>query len=624
MESENLKQADAMNPQEHKATGLNNIDGSIHPHSVHIPVMGTGFTVDTPLRVAKYGISSVVSIGDDILLEQMREYHSGQNGVAYQQIEETEPDYRARRITAYLNLVDDLVKKQFAELQKSAFQPGSEITRYFSLLPDSVLKMAYERMCREKDADEKQQMQQILRDAISPGSIDVNIMTKVDGDRYKNGEKLPREEAVAMSALRGYAMSRLSSSIVLSAGMNPGLFTYISTFDDFMPDKSGHLKKKVVLKVSDYRSAMIQGRLLAKKGVWVSEFRIESGLNCGGHAFASKGHLTGPILHEFNTNRQALKDKLFEMWGKALGLTASDDRDNEYPICITYQGGIGTFEEDTFIRKFYNLDGTGWGTPFLLVPEVTNVDDDHLKRLIKAGESDVALSNHSPLGVPFWSLQTSSSEDNRKKLIDAGMPGSSCPKGYLASNTEFTKVPICRASRVYQHKKLKQLNKDDSQSELLPVIKENVLEKSCLCVDLAAGALKKNDIADNVHSAVCCGPNIVNFNRKATLEEMMDHIYGRFCLISSLDRMHLFIAELLMYIDYLKTEYEEYIQGLSERTEKYFNEFTKNLSDGVEYYRNMASEVGKKKKDQFLTDLEAASTRLSNMINGVTAKISVP
>ena len=38
-------------------------------HSFHIPVMGIGFTVDTPVKVAQYGIDSVVSIVDDILLE---------------------------------------------------------------------------------------------------------------------------------------------------------------------------------------------------------------------------------------------------------------------------------------------------------------------------------------------------------------------------------------------------------------------------------------------------------------------------------------------------------------------------------------------------------------------------
>jgi hypothetical protein len=46
------------------------------PHTFHIPVMGTSFTVDTPLKVARYGISSVVSLVDDVLVEQMRRFHS--------------------------------------------------------------------------------------------------------------------------------------------------------------------------------------------------------------------------------------------------------------------------------------------------------------------------------------------------------------------------------------------------------------------------------------------------------------------------------------------------------------------------------------------------------------------
>ena len=54
-----------------------------------------------------------------------------------------------------------------------------------------------------------------------------------------------------------------------------------------------------MLKVSDFHSAVVQGKFLAKRGLWVSEYRIESGLNCGGHAFATKGLLLGPILDEF-------------------------------------------------------------------------------------------------------------------------------------------------------------------------------------------------------------------------------------------------------------------------------------------------------------------------------------
>lgn len=34
-------------------------------HTFHIPVMGLAFTIDSPLRVAHYGIDSVISIMDD-------------------------------------------------------------------------------------------------------------------------------------------------------------------------------------------------------------------------------------------------------------------------------------------------------------------------------------------------------------------------------------------------------------------------------------------------------------------------------------------------------------------------------------------------------------------------------
>ena len=43
------------------------------PHSFHIPVLGVGYSVDTPLKVARYGISSVMSIVDDALLEKYLE-----------------------------------------------------------------------------------------------------------------------------------------------------------------------------------------------------------------------------------------------------------------------------------------------------------------------------------------------------------------------------------------------------------------------------------------------------------------------------------------------------------------------------------------------------------------------
>ncbi len=65
------------------------------PHSFHIPVMGTGFTIDTPLRVARYGISSVISLVDDILVEQMRKFYCEKHDVPYEEITSGSPDARA-------------------------------------------------------------------------------------------------------------------------------------------------------------------------------------------------------------------------------------------------------------------------------------------------------------------------------------------------------------------------------------------------------------------------------------------------------------------------------------------------------------------------------------------------
>ena len=64
--------------------------------------------------------------------------------------------------------------------------------------------------------------------------------------------------------------------------------------------------------------------------------------------------------------------------------------------------GIGTYEEDKFLHRHYNIESTGWGTPFLLVPEATTVDEATLKLLCAAKEKDVVLSRNSPLGVRFY------------------------------------------------------------------------------------------------------------------------------------------------------------------------------------------------------------------------------
>ena len=67
-------------------------------HSFHIPVMGIGHSVDTPIRVAPLGISSVISLVDDFLLETIRKYYAEKFGLAYHKIPNNETDGRAKRV----------------------------------------------------------------------------------------------------------------------------------------------------------------------------------------------------------------------------------------------------------------------------------------------------------------------------------------------------------------------------------------------------------------------------------------------------------------------------------------------------------------------------------------------
>ena len=90
-------------------------------HTFHIPVLGLGYSIDTPLKVARYGISSTMSIVDDELIERMRRHHSQLNGEDFAPVLKNDEDARAKRITLYLNLVDRLVKRQFEALKAMPF-----------------------------------------------------------------------------------------------------------------------------------------------------------------------------------------------------------------------------------------------------------------------------------------------------------------------------------------------------------------------------------------------------------------------------------------------------------------------------------------------------------------------
>jgi len=563
-------------------------------HSFHIPVMGTGHSVDTPIRVAPLGITSVISIVDDLLLERIRKHYSEKFALPYEKIPRYAQDGRARRITAYLETVAEIVHRKMDAVKSLPFFAENDKKKYFDLLPDgSHPKEEYAKFVGMSPGPERDRLEKDLTNAMVPGSIDVNIMVKLDRINLdKHGKPLSEEFSDAKAAFRGYANSTLRSGIVLSAGINQSLFGYMTRFKDFYRDATGELKKKIILKVTDFRSTLVQGRLLAKKGLEVFEFRIESGLNCGGHAFASNGHLLPSLLKEFKEKRdelvaefQPLIHKYYEAmgWEYPKGIKAT-------PL-ITVQGGIGTNGEARRMMEDFGMDRTGWASPFLLVPEATCVDDATRELLRQAGEDDLYLSGFSPLGVPFNNIRRSGSEISIRKKAEAGKPGSPCPKGFLVSNTEFTTVPICLASSEYQDQKLKELEASQLSAAEKEEARADIVDKACLCEHLGNGALIALGIVaeSNSPQAICPGPNIAWFKKLYTLKEMVDHIYGRGESLVPPERPHMFAKEIEMYVDY----FEKVVQRCTytEMEVKKLREFKTNLENGMDLCLRFAEKV---------------------------------
>jgi len=561
-------------------------------HSFHIPVMGLAYTIDSPIRVAHYGISSVISIADDDLIEKMNAFYHQKFNLPYQEISQKVSDYRAKRITSYLNLVDKIVKEKFENFKNELVESKEAVENYMAMLPNkSEIKKGLQSFIDE-GFHWKENIKNYVEKHLSAGAIDVNIMTKLDKDNFENNEQLPVIFNDAHAALRGFANSTVNSSLVLSAGMNPRLYSYFENFDAFYPDENNHLQKKITLKVSDFRSAMIQGNFLAKKGLWVSEYRIESGLNCGGHAFATEGLLLGPIMEEFKQKKEQLVQSAHELMVKALEQKGKLIPQQPLDLKITVQGGVGTSEEHEFLLDYYQVDSVGWGTPFLLVSEATSVDQATRKLLINAKEEDLYLSHISPLGVPFNTLRGTTNEIIKQKRIQESKAGSSCPKKFLALNKDAQGNGICTASKKYQDGKLEKLeaNKNNLSIENYEKVKQSITEKSCLCVGLANASYLENNIkikGQDQGVVICPGPNMAYFDQEISLSKMVQHIYGNTNILRNTNRPHFFVKELKMYIDYLKKDIQAIGNEINNAKTKKLESFKNNLLEGIAYYQNL-------------------------------------
>ena len=185
--------------------------------------------------MACFGINSAISVIEDNILEVMRKYYYQQNNEPYIAITIKDEDYRARRITDYLNLMQRIVTSKMDKIKTSTFEAGSDLVKYFEMLPDtSMLKEKYHEWLFTSNPEKKGMLENFLRKLVVPGSVEVNIMTKVDKENLDKNKDIIENGSDALTALKGYAKSELTnSSLIFSAGMNPRLYNYMESFSDF-------------------------------------------------------------------------------------------------------------------------------------------------------------------------------------------------------------------------------------------------------------------------------------------------------------------------------------------------------------------------------------------------------
>lgn len=541
-------------------------------HKIHIPVMGICYTADTPIRVAHLGITSVISLVDDGLLEEYRMAYAERLGLDLGSPQTT----RIGRIRSYLDFVADEVERKFTHLCACRFDGGSDKDLYFLMLPlDSRLRVEYDGIFA-KTGTARIAAEAALTEKMEPGEIQANIMVGLNHDE------------AAFDAVRGFAASKVAGALVLSAGVNLSVFEEIAKCKDFYRTGTRPPKKKIILKVSDYRSALIQGRYLAKKGLEVYEYRIESGVNCGGHAFFESKKLLLDVVREFVEKRKELFETTRSMIEKTGNLPPLS------PARITAQGGLCAPEDIAQVLSL-GIDGVGVGTPFLLVPQATSVDKETRRLLMSAKPEDVCISHASPLGIPFVNLQTSTAAriceqkiqeyfapESEKSGSSELKPGFPCRQHYLCQNIPGFDHPVCMASREYVMHRLAEIDKLEQEDieackmqshhadenhersressaanaceNSMAVIRKKydklrrvTLSRECICRFLGnAGREEIREKSPSLHYqpecvavargsqpartrepvTICPNPDIGYFDREYTLLEMMQHLYG--------------------------------------------------------------------------------------------------
>jgi hypothetical protein len=223
------------------------------------------------------------------------------------------------------------------------------------------------------------------------------------------------------------------------------------------------------------------------------------------------------------------------------------------------------------------------------------------------------------LGVPFNNLRGNTKDIEKEAYIEQNTPGNPCPKKYAALSNEFGEPTLCTASRKFQKLKIAELKESGLNEDEFKQEYDKIVVKSCICVGLGTSALLVNHLDTKVEKpgvSICPGPNMAYFSEVMTLKEMVDHIYGKINVIKRKDRPHMFIKELIIYIDYLKAKLDETARPWSDKQQEYFSTFSDNLDKGIQYYKELFSNMKVSfldKKAKLIADLENSESQLKKL-----------
>ena len=107
-----------------------------------------------------------------------------------------------------------------------------------------------------------------------------------------------------------------------------------------------------------------------------------------------------------------------------------------------------------------------------------------------------------------------------------------------------------------------------------------------------------------------------------SLQHIVDHIYGRNQMITRQDRPNMFIKELDIYVNYLQDRYDDFQKHARVKQQKQLLNFSKNLNEGISYYKSLFGTVKgyfEKQSKTVLSQLESYTIKVNNLQKNIEA-----